>query len=113
MLAASFLALALLSGMEPDEVRIPPKSKASNVIPSYPPELLRRGVEGKVLLRLLISDEGKVLIVRVEKSSGHKAFDDAALDAVRKWRFEPATVNGTPIQCQTHLPFTFYLQPVK
>jgi TonB family protein len=58
-------------------------------LPLFPSRELSRGHEGWVLLDLTVSDEGVVGDARIVDSSGSKAFDAAALDAIQKWRFEP------------------------
>lgn len=50
---------------------------------------LGRGHEGWVLIDLAVSDEGVVGDARIVDSSGSKAFNDAALDTLQKWRFDP------------------------
>lgn len=56
----------------------------------YPPEAIARGLEGEVLVRIVISESGQVTAARVEQSSGHRLLDDAALSAVRSLRSLPA-----------------------
>lgn len=58
--------------------------------PSYPRGAVRRGVEGLVKLLVSVSAEGVPLEVDVASSSGDPGLDEAAVDAVRKWRFRPA-----------------------
>lgn len=59
----------------------------SNLPPRYPPAALRRGQQGTVLLRVTCDEQGKVLAIEVVRSSGHPLLDEAAIDAVRQWRF--------------------------
>jgi protein TonB len=61
----------------------------SRVEPSYPPVLRAQGVQGRVSLHVLVGTRGEVREVRVETSSGHAAFDEAALRALHAWRFAP------------------------
>jgi periplasmic protein TonB len=56
----------------------------------YPPEAIARGLEGEVLVLIIISESGQVTAARVEQSSGHHLLDDAALNAVRSLRSLPA-----------------------
>lgn len=79
----------------------PPRSDAahlSNPPPVYPMAAQRRGDRGTVLLRLIVTAEGLAKNVEVEKSSGHRALDDAAVTAVRGWRFVPARQGGQAIE---------------
>jgi protein TonB len=73
----------------------------------YPPALLEQGIEGRVLLRLYVDAQGRLLpdSTRVAESSGYPALDSAALSGSRELRFSPALRNGRPVAA----PF---LQPV-
>ena len=56
----------------------------------YPQEAIAQGLEGEVLVLIIINESGRVTAARVEESSGHKILDDAALKAVRSLRSLPA-----------------------
>lgn len=73
----------------------------------YPPALLEQGIEGRVLLRLYVDAQGKLIpdSTRLAESSGYPALDSAALSGARELRFSPALRNGRAIAA----PF---LQPV-
>lgn len=78
----------------------PPRSEAAhlnNPPPVYPLAARRRGDHGTVLLRLIVTSDGMAKNVVVEKSSGHRLLDDAALAAVRNWRFVAARQGGQSI----------------
>ncbi len=65
--------------------------------PRYPPEMIRLGKEGVVIVEILVNPDGRVGEARIHKSSGFAAFDNATVDeARRKWRFKPATLDGVP-----------------
>ena len=66
----------------------PPKSPAPLRLP-YPLEAVARGLEGDVLVRVILDDTGNVVASRLESSSGHALLDDAALQAVRGLRGLP------------------------
>src|SRR5262245_49148378 len=66
--------------------------------PRYPAEAWARGVEGVVVLSVLVRHDGRVDDARVAVSSGSSVLDQAALTAVRAWRFAPATQDGRPIE---------------
>lgn len=88
-----------------------PSALASNPTPSYPPDALVRGVEGRVLLRVWIRDDGTVQDVKVHQSSGDKSLDESALLTVReKWQFTPAQENGISVPCEALLPIRFTLR---
>ncbi|MGB7296409.1 MAG: energy transducer TonB [Candidatus Aminicenantales bacterium] len=65
----------------------------------YPEHSRSRGIEGTVLINALISEKGKV--VKTEIIQGIKnavGFDQAALKAVRQWKFEPASIKGIKVK---------------
>ncbi|MDR1190548.1 MAG: energy transducer TonB [Verrucomicrobiales bacterium] len=69
-----------------------------NLPPVYPTTARERGQEGRVVLSVTVSAAGVVGDARVKKSSGHALLDEAALAAVKKWQFKPATRRGRPIE---------------
>ena len=60
------------------------------VKPHYPESARRAGVQGITLLKLRVLENGKVGEVQIEQSAGHADLDNAAVDAVKRWLFEPA-----------------------
>jgi len=81
-----------------------------NPLPSYPRVARRRHIEGTVVLFVAVSAEGRPTQVRVESSSGFDLLDRAALDAVNRWRFEPARRNGVAAAGQVLVPVRFKLE---
>jgi TonB family protein len=77
------------------------------VIPEYPELARRAGVQGTVVLDIVVSVEGAV--TQVKYVSGPEELSQAALDAVRWWRFEPYFVNGQPTTVETTLVLNFRL----
>ena len=77
------------------------------VTPEYPPDAERRGMEGSVDLSFTVDPEGKVADVIVDRSEPSDIFDRAAASAVRRWRYEPRLMDGTPVEehMQIHLVF--------
>lgn len=67
-----------------------PEPLADNPAPHYPAMARRRGWHGRVVVRVQVSAVGDVLHAEVANSSAHKVLENAALSAVRRWRFEPA-----------------------
>ncbi len=91
----------------------PPRSDASylnNPRPAYPLAARRRGDQGTVLIRVLVTAEGLAASVGLEKTSGHPALDDAALAAVKSWRFIPARQGGQAIESPYVVPVVFKLE---
>jgi protein TonB len=81
-----------------------------NPQPRYPMSARRRGEQGTVLLKVLVTREGSAASVSVETSSGSTALDEAALDAVRKWRFVPAKRGAQPMEAWHLVPIVFRLE---
>ena len=65
--------------------------------PMYPQSARRAGLGGRVTLRAVIAEDGSVESVEVF-SSTNSLFDQAAVDAVRTWRYRPALMNGRPVR---------------
>jgi protein TonB len=79
------------------------------VMPVYPEQARRRGMEGKVVLRLRIDARGNLLKVEVLQGAGW-GFAEAAVTAVRRSSFRPATIAGKPVACIARLPLRFVLR---
>lgn len=78
------------------------------VKPQYPEFARRLGQEGYVLLKVLVDETGNPKKVEVLKSGG-KAFDEAAVEAIKKSTFHPARDKGVPIPCYVKIPIRFQL----
>jgi protein TonB len=84
--------------------------KASNrVEPMYPSASRRAGEEGTVRLKVLVDEKGRPHDVTVANSSGFARLDQAAMEAVRKWRFVAATDGSKAISAWTQVAITFRL----
>lgn len=75
--------------------------------PRYPRAALRRGESGEVMLQVQVGANGRPQQVDVARSSGSQALDRAAVDAVRRWRFDPALDNGQPVAGVVQIPVAF------
>ncbi|NBV41726.1 energy transducer TonB [bacterium] len=80
-----------------------------NPPPLYPESARRRGQQGTVLLSVDITSDGRPAQIRVKKTSGFPLLDEAALKAVRKWKFKPATSALAPIASTVEVPVRFEL----
>ncbi|WBO22550.1 energy transducer TonB [Sphingomonas abietis] len=78
--------------------------------PSYPIESRRLHEEGTVVLAVLLSAEGQVAGISIAQSSGSDRLDQAALAAVRKWRWAPIVRNGQPVMVQGQVRMPFVLK---
>ncbi|ELX13169.1 TonB c-terminal domain-containing protein [Janthinobacterium sp. HH01] len=81
----------------------------SNPAPDYPALAQDRGLQGNVVLKVHVLASGKPDNVAVDKSSGHKILDDAAVKAVLAWSFDPAKRGQTPIDGWVKVPLNFKL----
>jgi len=80
-----------------------------NPHPEYPPISRRLGEEGKVLLKVRVTPDGRANAVDVEKSSSFERLDDAALRSVLRWRFVPARRGDETIEATVIVPVIFRL----
>ena len=78
--------------------------------PPYPPLARRMGYEGRLILRLLVSKEGKVTQVKVVRSSGYSILDKVAIKTVKKWRFIPAHGGEKAVPFWVEVPVVFSLK---
>src|SRR5262249_50029780 len=62
--------------------------------PAYPIAARRAHLQGDVVLRLAVDEAGRLTSVSVERGSGYRILDDAAIASVKVWRFEPAVQGG-------------------
>lgn len=93
--------LDLLESAKPIE-RVPPK---------YPVSMARSNMEGWVRVSFVVDENGAVVDPIIHDSSGLKAFEKSALKAVKQWRYEPAMLNGEPVeQCNSKVQLMFKLE---
>ena len=77
------------------------------VRPVYPESARRAGIQGTTLLRIHIEADGRVSEVSVQRSAGHQSLDEAAAEAVRRWRFDPALDSAGPVSMWAVVPVEF------
>jgi TonB family protein len=81
--------------------------------PDYPESARRDGREGRVLLRVLVDDQGRSKQVEINSSSGSDALDRAAAEAIKRWRFHPARYGDKPVETWLRIPIEFRLADAK
>lgn len=90
-----------------------PYEKAPEVIKQvqaqYPVDAKNAKLEGTVWVKVWIDEAGKPVKANVMKSK-RKELNQAALDAVMKWEFKPASLNGKPVAVWVNIPFKFALK---
>ena len=110
---ATVTSINAVSGYAPTRVLRPggdlkPPKKIANVQPIYPQEAQDLKVQGVVIIEAVIDEGGGVKEAWVVKSI--PMLDEAALDAVKQWRFEPTLMNGAPIPVQITTTVNFALR---
>jgi protein TonB len=92
-------------------IRVPTRVAEANLIhdvpPQYPPEAGRARIEGSVVLMAVIDKDGTVKDVRVE--SGLALLAQAAIDAVKQWRYKPYLIDGEPVEVDSRITINFSL----
>ena len=96
------------SGGSP-EIRAPVPLR--KVDPTYAPSAVEQRVEGKVKLSAIIRKDGRVDMVRVLNPVDQR-LDQSAIDALRKWEFEPAQRSGQPVEVDVMVEIPFRLAPL-
>ena len=76
--------------------------------PKYPETAKKAGIEGMVVLKILVGTDGSVVDVQVLKSA-HPALDQAASDAAKQWTFSPAKLVDEPVKTWVSFPVKFSL----
>jgi len=79
----------------------------NRVQPVYPPLARQTRISGTVRLHAIIGKDGA--ITSLEVMSGHPLLQQAALDAVRQWRYQPTLLNGEPVDVDTTIDVIFSL----
>jgi periplasmic protein TonB len=95
----------------PKRIRVPARTAEANLVydvtPKYPPEAGRARIEGTVVLLAVIGKDGAVEDVRVEK--GLPVLAQAAIEAVKQWRYRPYFLNGEPVEVDSQITINFTL----
>jgi TonB family protein len=82
-----------------------PATVISRVLPTYPEVARRVGLKGRVDLDIEIDEQGRVTVA--SPVGGPEVFHGAAISAVRRWRFKPATMNGVAVSSQGRVSVLF------
>jgi periplasmic protein TonB len=86
-----------------------PPTGGYQVKPRYPDSARRQGIEGTVIVKAYVTEQGRVEQAQVEQSAGHPDLDHAAVEAVGRWRFEPARRGRQPMAMWVSIPVKFVL----
>ena len=103
--------LAKTPAPAPKRIRVPARIAEANLVydvaPKYPPEAGRARIEGTVVLLAVIGKDGTVEDVRVK--SGLSLLAQAAIEAVKQWRYRPYLLNGEPVEVDSQITINFTL----
>jgi TonB family protein len=81
---------------------------AAKVPPSYPEHERQSHHEGTVVMYDIIAADGSIEMLKVIESAG-PLFDEAAMNAVRQWKYNPAVCDGVPIRKESEVQVNFAL----
>lgn len=81
----------------------------NNPHPPYPIIARKKGLEGKLILKVSVNNDGSVKSVSVGKSSGHKILDKVSKETIKKWTFIPAKKMGQAVEDKLTVPIRFVL----
>jgi protein TonB len=87
-----------------------PAAARRRVAPAYPVMARRQGITGHVTLNLLIDEAGYIERTKVLDASPAGVFEEAALDAIRRWEFDPATYGGSAVSSWVKQTIRFQLR---
>jgi protein TonB len=108
--AAQFIATLLFAaGANAFASEVPAAFDAANCKATYPKQSLMNEEQGVVSMQFLVSASGKVVESKLEKSSGSKTLDKAALSAVSACKFKPGNKDGAPSQTWTKVEYVWSL----
>lgn len=83
---------------------------ANNPYPAYPSSSRKMGEQGVSSLRVLVSPEGRVQQIELERSSGYARLDAAAMTTVRAWKFAPARQGNSAVAAWVVVPVNWKLE---
>lgn len=110
-LSLAGLAPVLLAACAGDQQIERPTPLYGEVPIEYPIALWDQDIEGETLVRVRVTETGRVDSVEVVETSGHEAFDSAAVEGARDLRFQPARRNGKRIEVWAQVPVHFSKRP--
>jgi len=112
---AVILALTILAQLSPSRIHLQEPEiraklkKTASPNPPYPEEARRNGIQGQVRIHIVVARDGSVKHLRAV--SGDPILAKAAVDGVRKWKFEPTVVDGKAVEVESEVKIDFTLSP--
>jgi protein TonB len=87
--------------------RVAQALRVKSVPPHYPKDARAQGIQGSVVLNVVISKDGDVTDLKL--TSGHPALAQAAIDSVKQWKYKPYLLNGQAVEVDTQVQVNFTL----
>lgn len=111
ILPVFFAVAALVQAQNPIRVggNVQQQNLVKKVAPVYPAAMKAMGMEAVVTLNVTISKEGVPTAINVESTNVDHDFTNAAMEAVREWRYKPTLLNGEPVEVITSVTVNFTL----
>ena len=98
------------SGLSPAQLAASLK-RVKYTPPEFPTKALSQRVSGTVTVEYVVDTNGEPRDVRVVEATPPGVFDHAAISAIKKWRYEPVTANGAPVEVPVRTAIRFELPP--
>jgi TonB family protein len=99
------------AGPVPNRVRVSQAVESAmsvkKVPPVYPPDAKDQGIQGAVVMAMIVDKQGNVANLRL--ISGHPVLVPAAIEAVKQWKYKPYLLNQTPVEVETQVQVNFTL----
>jgi len=100
--------LVTYDGKEINRIRIPrTQSLLPRAEPVYPNAARTQGIEGKVVVAVVIDRQGDITEMKIE--SGDSVLAESVVESVRTWKYQPIKLNGIPVEVLTRVEVTFTL----
>jgi protein TonB len=97
----------------PGSAAPPPDTQEARLVQhiaaEYPQDAARKGIEGSVDVSFTVTSQGKVTDVLVLDAEPSEIFNRSAVAAVRRWKYDPKTINGVPVESHQQLRLQFKL----
>jgi len=108
-------AMATPVPRRPGSAAPPPDTQEARLVQhiaaEYPQDAARKGIEGSVDVSFTVTSQGKVTDVLVLDAEPSEIFNRSAVAAVRRWKYDPKTINGVPVESHLQLRLQFKLDP--
>lgn len=111
-LICNILFICLCVACAPKQVTVHSVPVLLNYNLYYPDDALERGLEGRAIVSLLVTEDGRTRSVKIYKSSGYHLLDSAAVRTAETFVFSPAMVRNKPVRSSVIMPVEFKLRDI-